>query len=150
MSPQLEKNKTKANKHPGLIVSKLIHLNLLLNPFEMGAGGLPWRDLSVKSNSFCAVNVKVRSACAQLSSQVSSSQPANIQAAAITQHQKKGNTHMLTFRKLDKLSAIDTLGGFMLTLMGAIRIPLSRLQLVPPLDCLKWCGTILKKSAIRL
>lgn len=86
------KNKTKANKHPGLIVSKLIHLNLLLNPFEMGAGGLPWRDLSVKSNSFCAVNVKVRSACAQLSSQVSSSQPANIQAAAITQHQKK-ETH---------------------------------------------------------
>lgn len=83
------KNKTKANKHPGLIVSKLIHLNLLLNPFEMGAGGLPCRDLSVKSNSFCAVNVKVRSACAQLSSQVSSSQPANIQAAAITQHQKK-------------------------------------------------------------
>lgn len=108
----------------------------------MNFRGRTQRDIQFVLCSKCETPVSAP-ACAELSSQVRSSLQANTQPATITQHQRIRcySPKLLTFRELDKHQTSKYLGDryfrwirrLMLTLIGAelIRIPLSRLQLVP-------------------
>lgn len=159
--PQLEKDQINIFRLKASIVSQQINLSRLFKPSEKGDDGLP-EGLSVKSNSFCAVNVKLRSAL-----QHALNFPPKLAAAckhpAGCKHQRircysleLTCSHFGSWRnvKQARISAIDTLGGLrrlMLTLMGAklIRIPLSRSQLVPVV-LFEVVAQFLDKSASRV
>lgn len=145
--PQLEKDQINIFRLKASIVSQQINLSRLLKPTERGTmdfRGGSQREIQFVLCSKCETTVST-SACAQLSSQVSSSLQTSSPATQAHKHQRirccsleLNCSHFGSWRnvKQARIPVIDTLGGLrrlMLTLMGAklIRIPLSRLQLVP-------------------